>query len=210
MRHKSQRVAIVLSMMLHAMLVLALIWWWRAPADTRRLETGLTIFDISDMSAASAPRDPLPVEILRRPEKLSRSLASLPPTSGLDAGANAGCGIVSDIQHTLLEDTGAIEELAAVPPEERSVAGAIVLWSGDPIAERPPLPLAYAAIRRQLSAARTKCLDDALTGPDLLYLKAANGEIALAFGSGQWRWRDFLTVLEKNCETICDPVRISP
>jgi hypothetical protein len=120
------------------------------------------------------------------------------------------CQIASAIQADLLIDETARAELGALPLDARSVANAIVLWTGAPEYVEPILPATDFLILKRLGTVPAQCLDIDQTGPDFVYVMVDNRTISIAIGSGKWRWRTYSDFLMTSLHPVSPAERNSP
>lgn len=89
----------------------------------------------------------------------------------------------------------ALQADAAIAPElARAASGPptpMMLWNGSWSTEPGTAPLRQA-VGGVLATARADCLDEVLTGPRLIFLRAGETTVSIAVGSGTWRWRELL------------------
>jgi hypothetical protein len=144
-----------------------------------------------------APRpDPAPAgtgEAPPLPPADQAVLADFMPSSGGN-DPDRPCDLAGALATDLGADPAARLALGRLPPESRSVANAVMMWDGDwPSDTRQgPKALLRAMIQREIAAARPACRDEANTGPRLFLASGAGGAVAVALGSGDWRWSDLL------------------
>lgn len=187
-------------------LALVLLFLSGGAAPDRRLQRGTTVLDtfsVRDSTAQLEQKAEEPeVEVSTRPTVASFVVklpvfAQVAASSG-DVGAT--CQIATIVQADLLADEAARNEVTAIPFDQRSVANAIVLWTAAPDHVRPPLPATEALILERLRLMPPECLDGDQAGPDFLYVTADNRTVAVAIGSGQWRWRTYFDALTDTLE----------
>ena len=114
---------------------------------------------------------PPPIEIAAPPPGVARTcdlLASVGTAMQSDAAAIAGLAEVAAGSRTLMAWNGRWSELAAATQVRSVVASA-------------------------LRTADAACLDAPVTGPRLVFVTASGAGVSVAFGSGDWHWRDLLT-----------------
>jgi hypothetical protein len=120
---------------------------------------------------------------------LSADVASVPATV-----AAAGCLALDQVKNSIEADPDAMTSALNAPPENRSIAEAVVIWNGDWIqaASTPDAPLSPAreAVERSVATMSEDCLNEPIIGPRLVPFPTATGTMFLVFGSGNWRWRD--------------------
>ncbi len=149
---------------------------------------------VHDIAAPSIAEPPVP----------RLALAAIPvdvaaPTVDIagEQPAPGGCDLATALQAALASDAAVGRALAAVPAESRSVANAVMVWDGrwagaaalGGTAEANPI---RAIVVDRILAAAPGCREVEVTGPRLMTVGGAGRPVALAFGSGVWRWADLL------------------
>jgi len=209
-----RRTALAVSVAIHLAIV-ALLFLEAVDQPRQRPERGLSVIAVmSDRDVQAKPQllaEKPKVDVTPQPSQ-SAFLVEMPmvaqeaASSGSDGPA---CAVPAAVQADLMTSEAARAELAAIPFESRSVANAIVLWTGTAEHVRPELPITDALIRQRLESLPTPCLDLDQTGPDLIYATVETRTVAIAIGSGKWRWRTFLDFLSSSVRPSSDPKRIS-
>ena len=144
-------------------------------------------------------RPPSPV----LPSKVARESVVLAPPSAAsesqpgDAAAQPGCSTLDQIGKLLNADPVAVAAVLGAPPENRSIADAVIVWNAgwSEIARDPAAPLgpARALLERSLEAVPDDCLAEEVVGPRLVPVVAGeNRMMFVVIGSGTWRWSDLL------------------
>jgi hypothetical protein len=196
----NRRVALVVSVAVH-LVVIALLFLSHVDRPALRPERGMSLIDtLSDRDTEAQPQQeaekpdvdvtPQPGETLF-PVELPM-VAQVAASSGPQGET---CQIAAAIQADLLVDEPARAEIAAIPFDARSVANAIVLWTGAPENIRPVLPATDMLVLKRLETIPQQCLDVDQAGPDFIYATVDNRTVSIAIGSGQWRWRSFFDLL---------------
>ena len=115
-----------------------------------------------------------------------------PPTQ---AGApGTPCDLTATLASLFSQSLEVKQGLAGLPPSQRSVANAVMLWDGQWPADS--LTGGQALLRsllvKAVSKARPDCLQKINQGPVLFLVPEQQTTVVLAVGSGQWRWADLL------------------
>lgn len=198
--------ATLLVAIIYALLILAawILMSGRNFAAARRIPN-LTAIDISqDVPKPDAPAKPAIVPpvpdrhmIALIPSKLL--IEAAPPATG--SGDGEGCSVSSAVSAALIADKDAMAELAALPPEVRSDADAVMLWNGawldvDPEAQAQmassPIPALKRVVRDAVLALPVKCQIVETTGPQLIPIPEPGRTTMVVIGSGVWRWANLL------------------
>lgn len=155
---------------------------------------------IATPPAAAVASKPPPLSV---PAKLAVAVDPVPISIAPDLvpksapGMAGACSTLGDISAALLADPVALEAIRLAPPETRSVADAVVVWSAGWAASTidPAAPLApvRALVESFLLASEDRCLDEALAGPRLMAIPDGERTMFLVFGSGVWTWRQLVT-----------------
>jgi hypothetical protein len=210
----NRRVALTVSVAVH-LFVIVLLVLYNTDRPPERPERGMSLIDISsDRDTRAQPQQiaekpdvdvtPQPGETLF-PVELP-TVAQVAVSSGPQGEA---CQIAAAIQADLLIDEPARAEIAAIPFDARSVANAIVLWTGTPDQVRPMLPATDLLVLKRLATIPTQCLDLDQAGPDFIYTTVDNRTVSIAIGSGQWRWRSFFDLLSSQLRPMSPAERTS-
>ncbi|MGI4879799.1 MAG: hypothetical protein ACRYG4_20165 [Janthinobacterium lividum] len=101
-----------------------------------------------------------------------------------DAGS-AACGIDGSIATAMAHDREVGEALA----ETATARSAVMIWDGRWSAGFAPL---RRVVLDQVRAARADCRDATMVGPRLLIVPTGTTTVAVAVGSGTWRWSELL------------------
>ena len=175
----------------------------RAPRLQAHAQGTLSVFDVGPDPAPPAPVEPAEVDTSRSPIV---TVAVQPPMvvpAAPAASGGGGCDVGAAVQQALRNDPAALAEIAAIPPERRSVANAVIVWDGrtsiDPagIAARPAVA---AQLRAILGGLPDACLAESQNGPTLLFIPVDGATSTLVVGSGRWRWRNFSEALHPIAE----------
>lgn len=121
--------------------------------------------------------------------------AELDPTPLGEAG---GCAIFDLVSKSLTAEPAVASAILSTPRESRSIADAVVIWNAgwSVTAGSPGEPLgpARAVIEQSLRTVPDNCLDEPVAGPRLVPIPEGDRTMFLAIGSGNWTWRQLLTV----------------
>lgn len=181
---------------LHA-LALLLILALHSPGQQAVKPMALQLMTFStDQPAASQPPKPvMPSKVPARPIP-EAELAKAIENASAPAGMIGNCETLSRISQALLADPAAVAAVHAVPQEMRSVADAIVVWNAgwSPAANADDAPLGTVRmlVVENLAGVPDSCLDEAIAGPRLIPVTDGERTTFLAFGSGNWSWRQIL------------------
>ena len=195
-----RNIALAFSFAIH-FVVLVLLFWIHAERPVRRPEHGISLIaTLSDRNIKKQPERVAKkpdVEVTAQPGDtlFQVEFPMVAQESASSGPPGEACNIAAAIQADLAIDEPARDEIAAIPFDARSVANAIVLWTGAPENVRPALPATDMLILKRLEAVPARCLDVDQVGPDFIYATVANRTVSIALGSGQWRWRTFFDVL---------------
>lgn len=126
-----------------------------------------------------------------------------------------GCATLDLVAKSLRAEPAAVAGVASTPPENRSIAGAVVIWnagwSETASAAAAPLGPARSVIEQNLRSIPDTCLDEPVAGPRLVPMPEGERTIFLAIGSGHWTWRqllaDPLPPLQAGARLENEPVR---
>ena len=189
----------------HILLLVAVLssgWNMAAPAAERRL----AVIDVSVGHEPSTPARPAkmpqvsPVkQIVLLPSEVAVPMLSA--ASG--SGDGSGCAMTAVVARAITENPEAMAELAALPPELRTEADAVMLWNGTwlPVDEPPmfsltppedPLGALKKVVIAALAATPIECLDVEAIGPQLIPIQEPGRTTMLVVGSGVWRWSSVL------------------
>ena len=142
------------------------------------------------MIAVASPQLAVPVAPPQPTEAAITSDVPVPDFA-VEASVGGGCALTADIANAVTADAAAVRELIAMPVAVRSVANAAMVWDGRwADAESAPVAL-RARIVATIRDASAECRDATVVGPRLVIVASAGG-IALAFGSGRWKWSKLL------------------
>jgi hypothetical protein len=126
-------------------------------------------------------------------------IEAAPPVAG--SGTGNGCSVASEVGAAVLADNDAMAELAALPPEVRSDADAVMLWNGtwldvDPEAKAQmassPIPALKRVVTDAVLALPGECQEVLATGPQLIPIPEPGRTTMVVIGSGEWRWSDLI------------------
>lgn len=114
------------------------------------------------------------------------------------------CELTATLASLFAQSPAVKQGLAGLPPSQRSVANAVMLWDGQWPADS--LTGGQALLRsllvKAVSAARPDCLQQINQGPVLFLVPEQQTTVVLAIGSGQWRWADLLADQPSDVTTI--------
>ncbi len=103
--------------------------------------------------------------------------------------ASPPCDLLAPLGRALQQDPAVIAELAATTATD---VRAVMVWNGG-WAGRPETDALRRALVTALAAAPADCLDEAMTGPRLIFLTIEGMPVSIAVGSGTWNWRQLLS-----------------
>ncbi|QNM81728.1 hypothetical protein H8M03_06520 [Sphingomonas sabuli] len=143
------------------------------------------------------PKPVMPSKLVAKPIPPQELAAAMAEAAAPAPASTVGtCETLNLISAALQSDTGAVAEVAAVPEDMRSVADAIVVWNAgwSAPAQVPdgPLSIVRMVIEARLNAVAEGCLDETLAGPRLIPVHVGERTTMLAFGSGNWTWRQLV------------------
>ena len=196
----------------HVMLFLWVLYWSGLAATPKPMRQ-LVSFDISAAAKPSAPARKARVPRVA-PERMVQALrpestVSVPPTAS-GSGSGAGCAMAAAIARAITENPDAMAALAALPPDLRTEADAVMLWNGEWTPDDEPSLLSFFApehppehpmeplkqvVMATLRAAPLECQDTEVTGPQLIPVAEPGRTTMLVVGSGNWRWSALLDPL---------------
>lgn len=179
---------------LHILALLALFLAIPQPSGKAGGTSAVTVITLGtapETPAETAPDRVKPV----RPSTVGAAASPLPVQTAGGAGAEA-CSPLETLEQALRDDAGALAALAALPPGERTVSEAVMLWSdiwmpvaGDEAAALSPLRV---RIEQTLRTLPQDCLEAPVTGPRFVTLRAGSSDNTLVFGSGEWNWAELI------------------
>ncbi len=171
--------AVVIVAVVHIGGVLVLVH--RGPAGVAPPVAAMTVHNIALPPSAvpEAPPPPLRAPPLAVPEF---AIAPSPPPVA------AACDVVGAVASAVSGDAAATAALAPVAADARR---AVMVWDGGWSGRTAGDPL-RRAIDAALRGQPASCLDEAQAGPRLLLVPVDTSVVAVAVGSGTWRWRGLL------------------
>lgn len=192
----SERVVALSAVILLHFVAGLLFLYHRWPIQPPRASAGtLTVVALSAQPAVpqTAPPPPLlPSDI----EEAVEAHAEAQPSTEAQAAVGApgvGCATLELVRNAILNDPAAVDSVLNSPPQTRSIAEAIVLWSTgwseSAVLASSPLGATRAAVERGLATVDDGCLDEPIAGPRLIPIPAGTGTMFVVFGSGNWTWR---------------------
>jgi hypothetical protein len=141
-----------------------------------------------------------PVDPTLEPEPIGDGAVARVASSVASAAVSADgdrCALGAWLQAALQSDPTVQTALSAVPRSARSVANALMVWNGQWPQPAPDAAKGAAVIRALIVAgvrsAPESCQMQPVVGPVLITVGDPADATVLAFGSGEWRWRDLLT-----------------
>ena len=167
------------------------------PPPASRSGTMTLISLVPEIAQGKPPPPLLPSKVAdQRKIPLQDSFsAELDPTALGEAG---GCAIFDVVSKSLTAEPAVASAILSTPRESRSIADAVVIWNagwsvsaGSP---GEPLGPARAVIEQSLRDVPDNCLDEPVAGPRLVPIPEGDRTMFLAIGSGNWTWRQLLTV----------------
>ncbi|MGI4879747.1 MAG: hypothetical protein ACRYG4_19900 [Janthinobacterium lividum] len=142
--------------------------------------------------AAPAPVARVPLRLQAVATDVAPPAFDIAPAAG-GTGSDAGCQLLGAVQSALSSDDGVRRVLAGIP----AATSAVMLWDGrwhdDTLGGAAATNPVRQAIVARIAAAAPACRDATMTGPRLLVVASGNTSIALALGSGTWRWAELLS-----------------
>lgn len=188
---KRQALLLPLLALAHAALIMFAVSTAR---DSRPAATVMAIEATAVASPILPDVEPALVEFAVPPEVAAPSFES---ASALSATGSGDCVIADQIRASLLESPMTQVALAAIPPESRTVANAIMLWDGrwTSLPGRTSVDgptLLREIIVASIRAAPAGCQVAPNRGPRLIIVPDGAGSVVLAFGSGTWQWSELL------------------
>jgi hypothetical protein len=211
----NRRVALVVSVAVH-LVVIALLFLSNGNRPLLHPERGMSLIDtLSDRDTKAQPQqvaEKPDVDVTPQPGEtlFPVELPMVAQEAASSGPQGETCQIAAAIQADLLVDEPARAEIATIPFDARSVANAIVLWTGAPEHIRPVLPATDMLILKRLETIPPQCLDRDQAGPDFIYAMVDNRTVSIAIGSGQWRWRTYFDLLSTSMRPMSAAERISP
>lgn len=180
----------------HAIVLLLVLAF--APIETEAVKPPVMKLMSFAMESAAAPRSGrrvLPARKVAAP--IPKSVPSLALTdSGTASGTALSCDTLDLVSQALATDPSAVDAIRSAPPAMRSVADAIVVWnagwSAGADSADSPLAEVRAVVEDQLGTVSDECLDETIAGPRLVPIPDGDQTTFLAFGSGDWTWRQLL------------------
>lgn len=188
--------ALAVVIVAHLMLIAALLLTRSAEWSRPVVAGALTVISLpAEPSAAPPPPPSMPSKIVD--EVVATPIAvSTQPSEGTSAATAAGCTTLDAITRSILADRAAVSAVLQAPPETRSIAEAIVVWNAGWHAAtasiEAPLAPVRTAVMSSLADVEESCLDELIAGPRLVPIPAGERTMFLAFGSGNWTWRELL------------------
>lgn len=103
-------------------------------------------------------------------------------------GASDDCPLIAAITVALAHDNAVGAAVAAQP--ETALMAWDGGWSSDPA---PALAPIRRVVTENIQAASSTCRNAAMTGPRLVIIPNGTASLAVAIGSGTWRWSELLS-----------------
>lgn len=112
-------------------------------------------------------------------------------------GGAGVCNVAANIRAALVASPLTQGALAAIPPDARTVANAVMLWDGrwvslPPKAGGTGLDQLRKIVVAGIRALPADCSAAAVGGPRLILVPDGATTVVLAFGSGTWAWSELL------------------
>lgn len=166
----------------------------------------------ADPVAQRRPPPSLPTKFADQSRPVSAPSAITDPNSSEIAGPTGGCATLDVVAKALVADQAALMSVINSPPETRSVAEAVVIWnagwSNAAGSLDAPLGPVRTVVEQSLETVDDSCLDLPIAGPRLVPIPDGDQTMFLAFGSGNWTWRELVTDPAANpSPTATDPMR---
>ncbi len=114
---------------------------------------------------------PPPIEIAALPSRVART-----------------CDLLEGVRTAMQADAAAVAALTEVAAGSRT----LMAWNGR-WSELVAATQVRPAVTSALATADAACLDAPVIGPRLVFVTASGAGVSVAFGSGDWHWRDLLT-----------------
>ena len=142
------------------------------------------------------------------------AIAATAANSAEAAVVGSGCSIAGKVGDAITHDPAALAQLAALPPEMRSVANAVFIWNGEWLIHSGASPVVTSAapaaidsplqrtIESAVASAATECRAAPMTGPAFIAVQEGTRTTMLVVGSGIWRWDQVMT---SECEAPTNP-----
>lgn len=151
----------------------------------------------ADAAAQSRPPPSLATKFADQSRPVSAPSAISDPNSRAVAGPIGGCATLNVVAKALVADQAAIMSVINSPPETRSIAEAVVIWnagwSNAAGSLDAPLGPVRTVVEQSLETVDDSCLDSPIAGPRLVPIPDGDQTMFLAFGSGNWTWRELVT-----------------
>jgi hypothetical protein len=180
-------------------------------AEPKLIKPTLSAFDVRAISIDPKPEpkilQPKPVKpmppqpvVVPPPEiilPISPTLAVTMPDQSASASSDGGCDLTEPVRAALQSSDAVRASLPLIPPDQRSVANAVMVWkvgwlSDDEQLDKAAIAAIRTVVAETVAAATPECRMQPQTGPRLLLLSGTRDTVVLAVGSGQWRWQDLL------------------
>ena len=128
------------------------------------------------------------------------TIAAAAAKSAKGAVAGSGCSIAGKVGDAITHNPAALEQLAALPPEMRSVANAVFVWNGEWLIGPRASPNSDSTgtvtidnplqktIESAVASAATECRAAQMSGPAFIAVQEDTRSTMLVIGSGVWRW----------------------
>ncbi len=188
--------AIIAGHVLLLLCVLSLGWTVHPPVAERRL----TVIEVSAAQVPSTPARPTTTPQVAPVQQVELLPSALPLLAAASGGGEAtGCAMTMVVARAIAANPEAMAALAALPPDLRTEADAVMLWNGTwlPIDEPPVVsltppedllgPLKQVVIEA-LAATPVECRDADTIGPQFIPIQEPGRTTMLVVGSGVWRW----------------------
>lgn len=155
-----------------------------------------TIVSITPEPASGRPPPPALPSRIAETQRIYQDLMFSDQPDASATGAAGSCATLVAVTQALASDPAAVAAAHRTPPEDRSIADAVVLWNagwsvGSSTPEAPLAP-ARTVVEQSLRVLPDACLDEQMAGPRLVPIADGDRTMFIAIGSGNWSWRQLL------------------
>ena len=212
---RSQRLAaLAVAVVVHLLLFALFISIGSRPTVVVAPAGAMSLIALAPAHQQGQPPPALPSKIADPKRIISQDSFSIEQAPS-PPGAGDGCTTFELVAKSLLAEPAAVAGVASTPLENRSIAGAVVIWnagwSDTASAPAEPLGPARIVIEQNLRSIPDLCLDEPMAGPRLVPMPEGERTIFLAIGSGNWTWRQLITdpppALQGGVQSGDQPVR---
>lgn len=196
---RAQRIGVLATVVVMHVSVFMAVLFGRStlPVAVTRAGAMAVISVSADAAAQSRPPPSLPTRFADQSRPVSPPSAISDPDSRELAGPAGGCATVDVVAKALVADQAAVMSVINSPPETRSIAEAVVIWnagwSNAAGSLDAPLGPVRTVVEQSLETVDDNCLDSPIAGPRLVPIPDGDQTMFLAFGSGNWTWRELVT-----------------